>query len=74
MTLTVAEAKARLEEILFAAANGESVTVKLENGQAVQVTPAPQAGKRGLVGSSAGKIWMSDDFDAPLEEFREYME
>jgi len=21
-----------------------------------------------------GKIWMSDDFDAPLEDFKEYME
>jgi len=21
-----------------------------------------------------GKIWMADDFDAPLEDFREYME
>jgi len=25
-------------------------------------------------GSSKGKIWMSDDFDAPLEEMKEYME
>ena len=25
-------------------------------------------------GSLKGKVWMSDDFDAPLEEMREYME
>jgi len=25
-------------------------------------------------GSMYGKIWMSDDFDAPLEDFKEYME
>ena len=25
------------------------------------------------LGSMKGKIWMSDDFDAPLEDFREYM-
>ena len=24
-------------------------------------------------GSMSGKIWMADDFDAPLEEFKEYM-
>jgi DNA-damage-inducible protein J len=24
--------------------------------------------------SMKGRIWMSDDFDAPLEDFREYME
>ena len=27
-----------------------------------------------LFGEWSGKIWMSDDFDAPLEEMREYME
>ena len=25
-------------------------------------------------GSMKGKIWMSDDFDAPLDDFKEYME
>jgi len=25
------------------------------------------------LGSMNGKIWMSEDFDAPLEEFEEYM-
>ncbi|MCL2105908.1 MAG: DUF2281 domain-containing protein [Oscillospiraceae bacterium] len=25
------------------------------------------------LGSMKGKIWMADDFDAPLEDFREYM-
>jgi len=27
-----------------------------------------------LRGSLKGKVWMADDFDAPLEEMREYME
>ncbi len=25
-------------------------------------------------GSAAGQIWMSDDFDEPLEDFKDYME
>jgi len=25
-------------------------------------------------GSMSGKMWMADDFDAPLEDFKEYME
>jgi Protein of unknown function (DUF2281) len=29
--------------------------------------------KRGGFGIWKGKIWMADDFDAPLEEFEEYM-
>jgi len=27
-----------------------------------------------LCGWLKGKVWMADDFDAPLEEMREYME
>ncbi len=26
-----------------------------------------------LFGKGKGEIWMSDDFDAPLEDFKEYM-
>ena len=26
-----------------------------------------------LFGEWSGKVWMSDDFDEPLEDFREYM-
>lgn len=29
--------------------------------------------KRGGLGSLKGKIWMADDFDAPLEDLKEYM-
>ena len=25
-------------------------------------------------GSMSGEMWMADDFDAPLEDFKEYME
>jgi antitoxin (DNA-binding transcriptional repressor) of toxin-antitoxin stability system len=36
--------------------------------------PLNQPKKRRQSGSAKGLIWMSDDFDAPLEELREYME
>jgi hypothetical protein len=29
--------------------------------------------KKPVFGSLKGKIWMSDDFDAPLEDFNDYM-
>jgi len=29
---------------------------------------------RPVYGSCKGKMWFADDFDAPLEELREYME
>jgi hypothetical protein len=36
---------------------------------------ATEAGKkRPVFGCAKGKMWIADDFDAPLEEMREYME
>ncbi len=29
--------------------------------------------RRGALGSLQGKVWMAPDFDAPLDDFREYM-
>jgi hypothetical protein len=34
----------------------------------IQTKPRP------VFGSGKGKIWISDDFDKPIEEMREYME
>lgn len=33
----------------------------------------PKAKKRRQSGSAKGQIWMSPDFDEPLEDFKEYM-
>ena len=48
------------------------VTVQLEetdNQIILKVTPAPER----KIGADKGLIEMSDDFDAPLEDFEEYM-
>ena len=36
--------------------------------------PIEPRAKRGGLGSLKGQIWMADDFDGPLEDFKEYME
>jgi hypothetical protein len=37
------------------------------------VTKTEEATKRGGLGIWKGKIWVSDDFDEPLEDFKNYM-
>ncbi len=42
-----------------------------------EIEPSDQASSRakaGLWKDLPHRFWMSDDFDAPLEDFREYME
>lgn len=75
--VTVPEAQQRLPELLAAAANGLAVEIDEANGQRfflsaqrprLPVTGTPRAG------SCQGWIEMADDFDAPLDELKEYME
>ncbi|MDR2589484.1 MAG: DUF2281 domain-containing protein [Oscillospiraceae bacterium] len=34
---------------------------------------ASKMSRQSVFGCMNGKVWMSDDFDAPLEDFKEYM-
>jgi prevent-host-death family protein len=69
----VAEAKARLSELIEAALDGEDVVIARRNKPLVKliaVRSGPQAPVRGVL---KGRVWMSADFDEPLEDFAEYM-
>ena len=71
MTVSIIEAKQNLETLLHQVALGESVVITLE-GQQFEVIAKPKK-LRGGWGSLPG--WkMSDDFNEPLEEMKEYME
>jgi hypothetical protein len=37
-----------------------------------RATP-PKSGERGGFGCVKGDYWMADDFDAPLDDFKDYM-
>jgi antitoxin (DNA-binding transcriptional repressor) of toxin-antitoxin stability system len=71
MTVAAPKTPNELEELLAAAARGEEVKIELE-GRTFALVPEPVK-KRGGLGSMKG--WkISDDFNEPLEEMREYME
>lgn len=82
MTLvTIPEAQARLPELLSAVEAGEPVSIRAENGSLFQLavqTTAPLLNPSWpgypYAGSAKGLIEVPDDFDAPLEELKEYME
>lgn len=42
----------------------------VKTAAASSIEPSP---KRGGLGCLKGQIWMSDDFDEPLEDLQEYM-
>jgi antitoxin (DNA-binding transcriptional repressor) of toxin-antitoxin stability system len=74
-TVNVDDAQARLREIIAGLNPGEPLVI-VEDGEPVATLIRAQPHRWPCTAGSAKdkKHWMAPDFDAPLEEFREYME
>jgi prevent-host-death family protein len=69
----IVEAKEKLLELIEAAMRGEEVAISKDNEPVVKLVGIPkQAKPNRQAGSAKGMVWMSDDFDEPLEECKEY--
>jgi prevent-host-death family protein len=65
----LAEAKARFSELVQKALLGEEVIVAKENKPVVRIVPIRPPKRKPGTGKG---IWISPDFDEPIEDFREY--
>jgi antitoxin (DNA-binding transcriptional repressor) of toxin-antitoxin stability system len=74
MQVSLAEAAASLSDLVRAAINGEEVILLDGDRPAIRLTPIESVKPDRRPGSAKGLVWMSDDFDEPLEEFKEYTE
>ena len=74
-TVTIQEAQTKLADLIHQLIPGQELVIT-ENDEPVAklVRVAPRTRQPRQAGSAKGKIWMAPDFDAPLEEFKEYME
>lgn len=68
------DAKRDLSDLLHAVFQGEDVVIKHNDNLSVRLVPLAHPDKRPQFGSAKGLIEMSDDFDAPLNDFKDYME
>jgi antitoxin (DNA-binding transcriptional repressor) of toxin-antitoxin stability system len=73
MQVSIAEAAASLNELMEAAINGEEVILLNGDRPAIRFMPIESIKPDRKPGSAKGLIWISDDFDEPLEDFKEYM-
>lgn len=72
MRVNIADAKARLPELIDAALSGEEVVIARRNVAVVRLTVVKnRTGAK--FGMFKGRIRTSDDFDAPLAGFSAYM-
>ena len=68
-TVTVDEAQSQLSRLMDEAMQGEEVIILRNDAPAVKLVPIMRPG----YGSYKGLITMAEDFDAPLEDFADYM-
>ena len=67
------EAKTQLSALVPHAEAGEDVVIAQAGQPAVRLTPVREEGPtwvQRIDGALAGRIWMSEDFDAPMPQFK----
>jgi prevent-host-death family protein len=73
-TVALEKAQATLADLLHEVAGGEEFTITQNGEPKAKLSPVPSRKHvQPHAGSLAGKIWMSPDFDAPLDDFKDYM-
>ena len=76
MTVTVEEARSQLPELIALSRTGQEVIITAD-GQPVarlvgEASPKREPRKLGTLKGTV--LYMAPDFDAPLDDFKEYME
>jgi len=66
-------AKTNLARLLRQTRAGKRFLITSRGKPVAMLEPVPASSAPSPWGDMRGKIWMADDFCAPLEEFREYM-
>lgn len=68
----IEDAQSRLEDLVESAIEGKDVFIVKEDTKVVQLVPVVPPTRHAQFGSAKGLVKISDDFDAPLLDFREY--
>ena len=68
--LDISQAKADISTLLDLVIKGEEIVITQDDQPVAKIAPIKRPLKRG---SAKGKVWLSEDFDEPIEDFQEYM-
>ena len=73
--VSIKEAKAKLSELIHKLKPGDEVIITEKNVPVARLLSAARPPAQRRLGSLRGTVrYMAPDFDAPLDEFKEYME
>ena len=72
--VNLADASKHLPKLIEAAIDGEEIIITKDEQPVVKLVPVPPLKKGGRrAGSAIGLVTISDDFDEPIEDFKDYM-
>ena len=73
--IDITEANYRLTELIKITREVEEIIITENQQPIMKITSIKPTEKLFAVkaGSAKGKVWIADDFDEPLDEFKEYM-
>lgn len=74
MQVNIHQAKSQLSKLIERALAGEEVIIARNNKPTVRLEVLPELRRKRKLGTLKGLVvHMSDDFDEPLDDFKEYM-
>lgn len=66
------EAKTRLSELLENVSRGHVYRITRRGKPVAELRPVPSGAGRPVFGADRGRVEMSDDFDAPIDDMKAY--
>jgi len=72
--VNIHEAKTHLSKLIREVMNGEEVVIAKGNKPVVKLTTIQGNNAERKLGSAKGKIFISKDFETPLDDFKEYIQ
>ncbi len=73
-TITLEEAQATLSEVIHRLTPGDEVVITEGDQPVAKIIPTESIGPCRLGALRGTVLYMAPDFDAPLDDFKEYME
>ena len=71
--VTINEAQSKLSHLIRQALSGEEVVITKGKKPLVKLVPIAEKQAERKIGTDKGMVEIADDFDAPLDDFKEYM-
>lgn len=72
LQVNIYEAKNNFSKLVKRVVDGEEVIIAKNNKPLVKLIALEEKKVRRKIGTAKGQIWISGDFDEPLEDFKNY--